>query len=561
MWISLSSFNFMQIKIYLFKFFSLMTNIFEKVSKKRIGILAWVFSFACIIGLRMFIEFFLVSSRVFTFEDVIIEYLHNFLFFGITFVLLWLFISFILKINPREIAYLISLAFWIIILPPIADMIKTGGSVYWSFYALTNFKDVFTQFITFFGNLPQGIMYFGTRIGFSLAIIFCGILILLKTKSLFKAIFGAICSYVIIFCMGLFPSIFTYVFHLFSGSKKLNDIMDFNTVQLFGGSGRIFGVEFEKVSYVFAYNLNIVYYCFLFLLLALLFFWLDRAKFKAFLENLRIPQIIYHFGLFVIGMGIGILVYPDNFNFNIFAVFAVLSLFGAIFLAWEASVICNDIYDFKIDKISNSWRPLPRKIFSVEEYKVFGVIMFLLSLLGGLVIGMKFMVLLFIYQILAWFYSSEPFRLKKIPLLASFLSSFASIIVLFMGFVLLSGDNNLAGLSWRIVILLLATFTCSLPIKDFKDIEGDRKDGIWTIPVIFGEKIGRLIVASGVFLSFMLSVFLLNEAGLFLWALVFGSVAFLAIVRTEIKNTKVFWWILGLIFIYLLLLIKIIFLK
>ena len=561
MWISLSSFNYKQMKKYFSKFIHQAETIFEKLSKKEVNPLSWVFSFACIVGLRMFIEFFLVSSRVFTAEDVMIEYLHNFLFFGVTFVLLWLFISFILKINPKEIAYLISLAFWIVILPPIIDMVKTGGKVYWSFYALTNFRDLFTQFITFFGDLPQGIMYFGSRIGFILAIIFCAGLIFIKTKSLFKTIFGAICSYVIIFFMGLFPSFFTYLFYLFTGSKKMTEIMDFHAVQLIGGSGRIFGTEFGKISYVFAYNLNITYYCFLFLILILLFFWLSKAKFIAFIGNLRIPQIIYHFGLFVIGMGIGAILYPDSFVINIFSVFAVFSLLGAIFLAWEASVICNDLYDFQIDNISNSWRPLQKKIFSIKEYRDFGIVMFALALLGGLVVGIKFMILLLVYQILAWFYSAEPFRLKRIPFLASFLSSFASIIVFFMGFVLFSGDKNLAGLSWRIIILLLITFTCSLPIKDFKDIEGDKRDGIWTIPVIFGEKIGRLIVASGIFISFILSVFLLNETKLFWWALIFGSTAFLMIVRTEIKNTKIFWWILGLIFIYLLLLIKIIFLK
>ena len=98
-------------------------------------------------------------------------------------------------------------------------------------------------------------------------------------------------------------------------------------------------------------------------------------------------------------------------------------------------------------------------------------------------------------------------------------------------------------------------------LQDFKDMAGDRQNGIWTLPVIFGEKKAKIIIAVGVFVSFLASVFILNELRLFWWALLFGSSAFLVIVNKEIKNTKIFWWILGIISLYFLVLVKTIFLK
>jgi 4-hydroxybenzoate polyprenyltransferase len=136
----------------------------------------------------------------------------------------------------------------------------------------------------------------------------------------------------------------------------------------------------------------------------------------------------------------------------------------------------------------------------------------------------------------------------------------ASLMILFVGFEVFSGDENIRGLSWRIIILLLASFTFSLPIKDFKDMEGDKKDGVWTIPVIFGEEKGRIIVGAGIFISFMLSVFLLNELKLFWWALIFGIFSFWVINNKKIKPQSFFWWFLGIVFVYGLILVKVVFL-
>jgi len=114
-------------------------------------------------------------------------------------------------------------------------------------------------------------------------------------------------------------------------------------------------------------------------------------------------------------------------------------------------------------------------------------------------------------------------------------------------------------LSWRITFIFILTFTFSLPLKDFKDIEGDRTQEVWTLPVVFGEKIAKIIIASGIFASFILSVFLLNELRLFWWAIIFGSASFLTVIFGETKNTNVFWWILGMVFCYGIILVKTIF--
>jgi 4-hydroxybenzoate polyprenyltransferase len=219
--------------------------------------------------------------------------------------------------------------------------------------------------------------------------------------------------------------------------------------------------------------------------------------------------------------------------------------------------VLNDLVDLEVDKISNNRRPLLAGIYKHKEYAQLGYAFFGLSLLGGLVVGFKFFSIMLVYQFLAWAYSAKPYRLKRFPLIATLLSAAVLILVLFAGFTLFSGDNNIQGLSWRVILLFLIALTLSLPIKDFKDIEGDKKEGIWTIPVIFGEENGRLIVATGIFISFMASVFLLNEFRLFWWAIILGALSFW-IVLTK-KPRQLFWWVLGTVSVYGLILVKILF--
>ena len=532
------------------------THIFEL----KITPLTWMASFAGIMSLRTFIKSFIAVSN-YTETEVIVDYLHELFFFFIIFALIWIFLSLILKVKPQKVIGLMFWSSWMIIFPPLIDIIKTKGSIYWSFYLLGSPSELWREFITIFGQLPSGVYYFGTKIVFIAAIIIIAALVYFKTKNILKMILSAVIVYSIFFFMGAFPSIFYFADLLFGKAGSINQVHAFSIMQFYVGSTQIFGTKFDDLGYLMAYNINLVFYLFSFALATSLFFMSDWKKFLAVLKNSRPPQLIYHGGLFFIGLGLGYLAYPGNLNINIFSVAAVIVLLLSVWLAWTASVIVNDINDYEIDRISNPERPLQKGIFTVEEYRQFGIIVFALSILGGLVIGLKFAALLAIYQFVAWVYSGKSYRLKRFPVIATFLSAVASILVLFLGFILFSGDDNIQKLSYRIILMFLLVLTLSLPIKDFKDIEGDKKDEVWTIPVLFGEEKGRLIVAGGVFISFMSSVFFLNELRLFFWALLAGIGAFLIIVNQKINPRRLFWWVLGVVFIYGIILVKIVFLS
>lgn len=533
-------------------------NFIDKILNQKVGILAWLGGFSGIIALRVFIEFFL-ASKALPIDSIIIEFVHNFLFFAIAIISIWLILSFFLKINPQKLSKLLYWSLWAILLPPIIDMIKTGGEVFWSFYIIGGPKFILMQFISFMSGLPSGIVYFGTKIIFALAIFFSGLLIFIKTKSFIKTFFSALSVYAVLFIMGAAPSLISFVYYFFDPSKKVGEIQPYQVIQLFASPAPIFGVVFNDLKYAFPYNLEFLFFPPLLFLLAILFLLLNKQKFIAFVKNFRLPQIIYHTGLFLAGLGLGFWIYRENFALNLFSIFAALDLILSILLAWTASVVVNDLADAQIDNISNPERPLPIGVISEKEYLSIGWVLFFLSLFGAILVSVKLAALFLVYQFLAWAYSSTPYRLKQFLFFASFISATASLIIFFIGFTLVSGDQNIQGLSWRVILLLLFCYTVSLPIKDFKDIAGDKADGIKTVPTIFGEEKGRLIVASGIFISFVFSVFALNEFRLFWWAIVFGSISFLIMTNKKIPARNLFWWIMGVVILYGMVLVKVAF--
>ena len=531
----------------------------DRLLETKVSLLAWTGGFLSVILLRIFIEQFMAKSVKISDYQLVIEYIHNLYFFLIAFLLIWLYLSRYLRVNPKKLAYIFLWASLLILFPPLIDMVRTQGTVFWSFYIISNASDLGKQFVTIFGNFPSGIVYFGTRIIFAAAIVLLSGLIFFKTKNWIKTVLGAFFIYVILFFMGSFPTLFVFAHNFFFGREKISEIQAYEIARFFGSPQKILGLSQLDFLYSFPYKLELFYYPLLILLLAALFFSINREKFISVCKNLRFPQLVYHAGLFFIGIGLGFLQYRENLEINIFSLIVIFDLLLAVFLAWLSSVVINDVYDLEIDKISNPERPLPKGIFDVPEYVRFGAVCFLLSLLGGITVGINFFMLLLVYQIIAWFYSAPPFRIKKFPLAASFVSTLASLIILFLGYILMSSDQTIYTLSWRIILLLLITYTISIPIKDMKDMEGDKKYEIWTIPVIFGKKNGRQIIAASHFCSYILSVFFLNEMRLFFWAVIFGTINYLIVASKKTDPRRIFWWVLVCVSIYLLIMIKIVF--
>jgi 4-hydroxybenzoate polyprenyltransferase len=486
----------------------MIQNFLKKIENYPLNLTGWLMAFSAIIALRMLGEHLLSG-----FEDKTLAYfigstLAAWLFFSFSQLILVIFLALWLKEDAKKIASVLLWGFFLVIFPPLIDKIWCGQSLCWSFYAFDSLKGLGIRFLTFFGNnATLGITY-GVRVEVALAILFVIIYAYIKQKKAKKAIFAGFFTYIILFILGSFPSWLAYLY--FFPKKSVFSVENFDIAGLFLTPTAIFSMTETDFLNTLNVKMNLIY-AYLLVFLLVFFFWLYfREKFWPVVKNIRWIQICIHAGLVATGAGLGAFYFPGNININMFSFFALSNLVLAAIFAWLASVFLNDQVDLEIDKMTNKQRPLATGEVSGEDYHQLFWICFAMSLVLAITVGVKFFLLILAYQIIGWAYSAWPFRIKRFPIIVSFFSALALALLFSSGFMLLADGQNISKLPHQVFWLLIVSFLISLPIKDLKDIEGDRANGIWTIPVLLGETWSRFAIGLGIFVSYALSVVWLN---------------------------------------------------
>lgn len=518
-------------------------------------------AFVSLIVSRLLVESWLFGFPVRSGTFLFYEWSHNFSFFLVAFLLFIPLLRFFARISFRTASSIMLFGFLIILTPPVIDFVVSDGRGVWSFYIFDGFPGLLKRYFTFFGDRPDMGITYGVRVEVALVTIFVSWYVFLKTRRLFRALGAGIASYTLLFFLGTFPSWMAIIMHGVvsgSGSIQASDVAGiFLSPFSFFSRGAI-----DPRSILNA-KMSLVYSLLLLPLFAALVFRWDKKVFFALFRNARFPQMLYHGGLLGMGMGLAFFFTRPVEVFDFFDFLGAASLLSATLFAWYASVVVNDTFDEAIDQKTNSFRPLPSRAIEPVLYRTIGALFFAASLFLSALVSVSSALFLFAYQALAWAYSAPPFRLKRFPVVASLLSAVASLLVLFAGYTLISSDGSIRTLPTSIVFLFLFAYTASIPLKDFKDIEGDRSDSVWTLPVLLGPDRAKLFIASGMFVSFLASVFVFRAPQLFLLALLFGGWSFWGVLSMRdakvvagkrktgrITYRSVLWWILGIVFLY-----------
>lgn len=536
---------------------SKIQKIILKIEEYPLNIPQFLFAFSAIIAIRMLGENILSGLEGKSLDFFVGSTLAAYLFFLFSFLVILIFLSRWLKEIPKKVANILLWGFWLAVFPPLLDSILCRPEKCWSFYAFDSLFGLGKRFLTFFGDNPTMGITYGVRAEVALAVIFLIFYIFLKTRKAARSLIGGLISYTILFLLGSFPAWLTFLF--LAPSKKTTSIEGFDVAALFLSPARYFSFSSGDIINALNVKMNLMY-AFLIALFLVLFFWLfSREKFWPVMKNIRWVQIMIHAGLIIFGAALGAFYFPANITVDVFSFFALANLILAAVFAWVASVFLNDRIDLEIDKITNTGRPLATGKLSESEYSQLFWLSFWMSLILALTVGMKFFLLIFAYQIIGWAYSAWPYRLKRFPGIASFLSSLALALLFSSGFILLSDSQNISALPSQVFWLLIIAFAISLPIKDLKDIEGDKKNGIFTIPVIFGETWARFLIGLGIFVSYALSVVWLNAKILFLPAMILGAASFWLLQSKKISARRVHIWVFGALFIYVFLMAFLVF--
>ncbi len=488
-----------------------------------------------IILIRFGIEHWIDGFTFSRLDYYLYGFLHNLSIFALFFISCVFLLIKITSLPKHKSINISLLVFLIILFPPIIDWLISvkffGGIPFLDYYLFDNLQGLGHSFITFFGDSPRDGVTYGTRIFVFCIILSFTTLTWLSTKNIFRTLLMAFSTYVFAFIAGSFPSLISYIIspHHFTVSR--GEIAGITT-----SPTKILGNQITNPIDALNIKMSLVYLLILIFLILLIAYKNNRTTFISLLKNIRPIQTLYHLGLLFIGFYIAIF-FDDAIVFpTFFTVIAFVLLCIAVVSAWYSTVIFNDCVDQKIDKISNPTRPLIQKTINLQSYKKLGYFFLFLSLFITAFISKTAVVLLFAYHALSFVYNTKPLRLKRFPIISSFVAAIASFFIVLIGFMTISPDHSITNFPPYIAILLIISYTLSLPIKDLRDIKGDKANGVFTIPVLFGEKISRTIIAINIFFSFMLSVFTLGTKSLLLPALFAGALSFWTLVSQKNKQ-------------------------
>ena len=162
---------------------------------------------------------------------------------------------------------------------------------------------------------------------------------------------------------------------------------------------------------------------------------------------------------------------------------------AAVFFETAAGNVINDYFDYNIDLINKPERPIPSGRISLKNGRNYAYLLFLAGTVCGFLISymtnnwIPFIIVL-IADVVLYLYA---YKLKATPLIGNlavgFMTGFGFV---FGGFCI--NNPNIIMTSIFLGFFAFVMTTAREIIKDIEDVEGDKKDGARTLPILIGKK-------------------------------------------------------------------------
>ena len=546
------------------KITSCFRNIIEKIENQNISF--W--NIVLIIYLASFFRAFLEGYANSLNKDRLTSFIDTFFHYPLWFLGVFLSINILLVVLTREDIKKVSKLWvyfsFVILVPIVLDLvINKGQSVPYTFI-LGSFFDLVKSFFTYTFYSANDPTPWGIKIEVILAACFVGFYVFYKTKHLIKTVFGILILPVIVFVFAIFPSLLYFSYSSINSNipnANVETIKNFYTEDFLNSNSFKKTTVFGTQSNIFLLgqkrnnNQSILIAIYMLIISCVLLCWnfylYSKRKFWAVFKNFRFLRIIYY----TIIIGFGLVLATLFYEISILKTLTDLSLllatflglgFAGLYAVWE-----NDEYDIQIDQISNSNRPIPKQELNIAEWNILKYLFLFISInfafLSGYYVFIFTLLFIGIYHI----YSVPPLRFKRIPVLSSGLIAFNTLIIAMVGF--FSGIENLRVFPLKYALFIFLLFFFIENIKNIKDIEGDKKNGIKTIPVLLGEEMSKKVFGVISFLACLVAVtFLYFHPLTVLTAIIFGFILYIVINQKNYQEKYVFLTYFAFVLVFIL---------
>lgn len=437
-----------------------------------------------------------------------------------------------------SVANSIAIGFFVIVTPPIFDLLLSGGKGFCMGYMGESGIDLLKKFFLFFFQNP---LFCGATPGIKIEAIIVMVTLCIyityKTKKFWKGLLTAFGAYTVVFIFGAFPGIIGTLAHV--PTSEVSGFLQNTLSHSLVSSVHNFNTQVGMVPTLLDQTsllLSRIQWVFVVIFIAIAWAIQSKHSWAAWWKGSlnKIPLGLVYMGTMVIGMGIAALtgnVVLVSFSFT--DVLGLVILFTSLFFAFWVVSITNDIQDVAIDRDVNKDRPLPAGTLSVEQFQSIRFFAAIFSVTGILMINYNVAVCLGLFYV-AYFLHSSVSQFKQHWLSSGICIFFAALGAEMMGYFFITQDQTfshfpiIVGLAFPTLFLILSN------LKDIPDKIGDAKASIQTLPVVIGERFTvRLIAAALVVWSIVFHSFIS-------WTITSIVIAFTLICLGVYENKRVF---------------------
>ncbi|GAB6055147.1 UbiA family prenyltransferase [Methanobacterium movens] len=151
-----------------------------------------------------------------------------------------------------------------------------------------------------------------------------------------------------------------------------------------------------------------------------------------------------------------------------------------VFIATGAGNTINDYFDYKIDAVNRPERPIPSGRISLKNAGIYSMLLFALATILGFSIGIIPGFIVLSSSFLMIYYAQN---LKKKCLIGNITISFLTGLSFVLGGVVI-GEIIIS--IYLGIFAFLMTMAREI-VKDMEDMEGDKKEGARTLPLVKGK--------------------------------------------------------------------------
>lgn len=231
-------------------------------------------------------------------------------------------------------------------------------------------------------------------------------------------------------------------------------------------------------------------------LIMIVYFFLKNSSellFRSVKRSFQYSRLFLYGTLMIFGMRMANNPSLGRFISNNADLASLIILFVSFFCVALAVTVVNDDNDKSIDEISNKLRPIPAGV-SLSTYRLFGGVMGILGLLGASLINFPVFLVMLLGGGIVLVYSAPPFRLRNTILGTWFSAFIGSLCALIAGYFLVSLDQVITSIPIVPMVIISGLFAVVILFKDFKDVQGDSKNGVQTVPIMLGYKKAKIVL-------------------------------------------------------------------